>query len=45
MKNIAISGGTTEAALKTFLKNKQLEKLINSAVKTALKRAIEIGKK
>ena len=43
--DIAIKGGTTEAAIKFFKKNNQLKKMINKAVKAAHKRAIELSKK
>ena len=43
--DIAIKGGTTEAAIRFFNKNNQLKNLINKAVKAAHKRAIELGKK
>jgi len=42
--DIAIKGGTTEAAIRFFKKNNQLKNLINKAVKAAHKRAIELGK-
>ena len=44
-KDIAIQGGTTEAAIKIFKKNNQLKKIINKAVNKAHKRATELGKK
>ena len=44
-QNIAIKGGTTEAAIKIFKKDNQLKKIINMAVKAAHKRAIELGNK
>ena len=44
-QNIAIKGGTTEAAIKIFKKDNQLKKIINRAVKAAHKRAIELGNK
>jgi len=44
-KEIAIQGGTTEAAIKYFKKNNQLVKIIEQAVKMAHKRAVELGKK
>ena len=43
--DIAIKGGTTEAAIRFFKKNNQLKNMINKAVKAAHKRAIELGKK
>jgi len=42
-KIIAIKGGTTEAAINQFNKNK-LKKIVNNAVKAAYNRAKEIGK-
>ena len=44
-QNIAIKGGTTEAAIRIFKKDNQLKKIINRAVKAAHKRAIELGNK
>ncbi|MBO6466903.1 MAG: hypothetical protein HVK46_05775, partial [Pelagibacteraceae bacterium] len=44
-KDIAIKGGTTEAAIRFFKKNNQLKNMINTAVKLAYKRAIELSKK
>ncbi len=44
-QNIAIKGGTTEAAIKIFKKNNQLKKIIDSAIKAAHKRSIELGNK
>ena len=44
-KKIAISGGTTEAALKTFKKKKALEKIVYNSVKSAYNRALILGKK
>ena len=44
-KKIAISGGTTEAALKTFKKKKALEKIVYNSVKSAYNRALMLGKK
>ena len=43
-QNIAIKGGTTEAALKQFEKNNKLNNIINKAVTSAYKRAIKLGK-
>ncbi len=43
--DIAIKGGTTEAAIRFFKKNDQLKNMIDKAVKTAHKRAVELGKK
>ncbi|MCM2339075.1 MAG: NAD(P)-binding domain-containing protein [Burkholderiales bacterium] len=43
INKIASKGGTTEAALKTF-KNKNLEKIISTAVSAAYKKAKELGK-
>ena len=43
-QNIAIKGGTTEAALKQFEKNNKLNNIINEAVTSAYKRAIKLGK-
>ena len=43
--DIAIKGGTTEAAIRFFKKNNQLKNMINKAVKAAHKRAIELSKK
>ena len=45
IKDIAIEGGTTEAAIKVFNKNNQLKKIINKAVNKAHKRAVALGKK
>ena len=42
---IAVKGGTTEAAIRIFKKNNQLKNMIDKAVKAAHKRAIELGKK
>lgn len=42
-KKIAIKGGTTEAAIKSFQKNKNMEKSVYSGVKAAFKRAIKLG--
>ena len=42
--NIAVKGGTTEAGLKEFKKNKILHKLFKSVIKSAHKKAIKIGK-
>ena len=42
--NIAIKGGTTEAALKVFKKNNLFYKIIEKAVKAAFVRANELGK-
>ena len=44
-QNIAIKGGTTEAAIKIFKKNNQLKKIIDRAIKAAHKRSIELGNK
>lgn len=44
VKDIAIEGGTTEAALKEFKKNNLFYKIIKKAVKAALVRAEELGK-
>ena len=44
-KNIAIKGGTTEAAIKVFKKNNQLKKIINQAVNAAYIRSVQLGKK
>jgi len=44
-KRIAIAGGTTEAALKTFKKKKALEKIVYNSVKSAYTRALILGKK
>jgi len=44
-KRIAISGGTTEAALKNFKKKKAFEKIVYNSVKSAYKRALILGKK
>ena len=44
-KNIAIRGGTTEAAIKVFKKNNQLKKIINQAVNAAYIRSVQLGKK
>ena len=43
--DIAIKGGTTEAAIRFFKKDNQLKNMINKAVKAAYKRAIELSKK
>ena len=43
--NIAIKGGTTEAAIRIFKKNNQLKNIIDKAIKAAHKRAIELSKK
>ena len=43
-KSIAIQGGTTEAAINVFQKNKNLQKLINRALKAAYKKSLELGK-
>ena len=43
--DIAIKGGTTEAAIRFFKKNNQLKNMISKAVKVAHKRAIELSKK
>ena len=43
--DIAVKGGTTEAAIRLFKKNNQLKKIVNQAVKAAHKRAIELSKK
>ena len=43
--DIAIKGGTTEAAIRLFKKDNQLKNMINKAVKAAYKRAIELSKK
>ena len=43
--NVAIKGGTTEAAIRIFKKNNQLKNIIDKAVKAAHKRAIELSKK
>ena len=42
--DIAIKGGTTEAAIRLFKKNNQLKNMIYKAVKAAHKRAVELGK-
>ena len=43
--DIAIKGGTTEAAIRFFKKNNQLKDMVNKAVKLAYKRANELSKK
>ena len=43
--NIAIQGGTTEAAIKMFNKDQKFKKLIHKSVKTAFHKSIELGKK
>lgn len=43
-KKIAISGGTTEAALKIFKKNNEFKKIVNNAVRAAYKRSIQLSK-
>jgi len=43
-KNIAIKGGTTEAAINVFKKNNQMKKIVNEAVKAAYLRANKLGK-
>ena len=43
-KNVTSKGGTTEAALKIFEENK-LEKIVETAVKTAKKRSEKLSKK
>ena len=45
VKNIAVKGGTTEAAINVFTQNSKLKNLINKATKAAYNRAIELGKK
>ena len=45
INDIAIKGGTTEAAIKLFKKDNQLKNIIDKAVKAAHKRAVELGKK
>ena len=42
--NIAVKGGTTEAALKKFKNKKILHKVFSEAVKAAFKKANELGK-
>ena len=42
-KSIAIKGGTTEAAINIFEKNKKLKKLINVALKEAYKKSKMLG--
>ena len=42
-KSIAIRGGTTEAAINIFEKNKKLKKLINVALKEAYKKSKMLG--
>jgi len=42
-KKIAIKGGTTEAAIQSFQKNKNMEKLVYLGVKAAFKKAIKLG--
>ena len=44
INNIAIKGGTTEAALQIFYKNNIFKKIINNAVKNAYKKSIKLGK-
>ena len=44
-RNIAVKGGTTEAAIKLFKKNNRLKKIINQAVNAAHMRSVELGKK
>ena len=41
--NIAVKGGTTEAAIKIFEKNAKLKKIINLALNSAYKRSIDLG--
>ena len=45
VNNIAIKGGTTEAAIKMFNKDQKFKKLIHKSVKTAFHKSIELGKK
>ena len=42
-KNIAIKGGTTEAAINAFEKNKLFKKLISDSIKAAYNRSKKIG--
>ena len=42
--NIAVKGGTTEAALKILMKNKNFHKIISKAVKAAYNKANQLGK-
>ena len=44
-KNIAVKGGTTEAAINSFRKNDNMKKIVFSGVNSAYKRAIKLGKK
>lgn len=44
VKNIAVKGGTTEAGLNEFKKNKVLYKIFKNVVKAAYGRAIQLGK-
>ncbi len=44
-KNIAIKGGTTEAALKILMKNNDFNKIFSRAIMQAHKKAIVLGKK
>ena len=43
-KNIAIKGGTTEAAFKIFTHNKKIYKITKQAIDQAYKRAKHLGK-
>jgi len=45
LKSIAVKGGTTEAAIKQFNQNNITKKIINSAIKSAYIRSLELGKK
>ena len=42
-KNVTSPGGTTEAALRVFMKDDVLDKLVNDAVSTAQKRSKELS--
>lgn len=42
-KSIAIKGGTTEAAINVFEKNKKLKKLIHNAIKAAYNKSKKLG--
>ena len=44
ISNIAIKGGTTEAAIKMFNKDQRFKKLIHRSVKAAFNKSIELGK-
>ena len=43
-QNIAVSGGTTEAAFKMFLNKKVLHKTFEKAVNAAYKKSIKLSK-